>query len=461
MAKRHVIVGAGPAGMAALQTIRALEPDAQIALVCDEPACARMVIPYYLHGSIDERAVLTADEAWLAQQRVDAHIGKRASAIDPKAKRIQLGASESLPYDELLIATGSRAVRPKIEGADAPGVTDMWKLGDANAFLGGAHAEVAVVGAGFIAFTILDALAKRCRKVTFVELEPRILPRMLDAEGAACFRARIAGDAVAFETGTSVARIETAGRRRRVHLSRGGALEVDAVVMATGIAPELGFLEGSGIDVDHGIRVDERMRSSAPHVYAAGDVAQGLDLITGERRVHAIQPTATDHGRVAAANMCGRDVRYAGSLTMNILAARGHEAASFGDWGGEGRATTTVANRAGGIYRKYVWGGAAGDVLVGGVLVGPTLAVSGTNDVGMLKGLVQTGVPLGPWKAYLEESPLDLRRAFVASGAAKTLLATTLLTGRAATADDFRFPKLAPVRARTAHHAGLVAGAPR
>ena len=209
------------------------------------------------------------------------------------------------------------------------------------------------------------------------------------------------------------------------------------------------------------MRVDETLQSSAEGVYAAGDAAQGLDLSTGERRVHAIQPTATDHGRIAGANMAGESVRYAGSLTMNILSAQGVEACSFGLWDGAGKQCTVVSNASGGIYRKYVWGGDTGDALIGGALVGPTLAVSGTNDVGMLKGLVQTGVELGPWKAYLEENPLDLRRVFVASGAAQRLLESTLLTGRVSTPRGFRFPKLAPVRSRTPHHAELVTGAPR
>ena len=461
MAKRHVIVGGGPAAMAALQTIRALEPQAEIALVCDEAPCARMVLPYYLHGSIDERAVLTADDAWLAEQNVEAHLGARVTGVDPEAKRIALEGGRTLAFDELLLASGSRAARPDIEGADGQGIVNMWTLEDANAFLDGPHAETVIVGAGFIAFTILDAIAKRSRKVDFVEVEPQILPRMLDANGASCFAGALAQRGIGFHTGSGVARIEQRGGRRRLHLANGRTLDADAVVMATGVRPNTDFLAGSGIEVDHGIVVYETVLTSAPPACAAGAVGQGLDLTTGQQRVHAIQPTATDHGRIAGANMCGRGVRYAGSLTMNILAACGHEASSFGLWSGEGHETTAVENASGGIYRSYVWGGDAGDVLVGGALVGPTLAVSGTNDVGMLKGLVQTGVPLGPWKAYLEENPLDLRRAFVASGAAKQLLGTTLLTGRASAGGGFRFPKLAPARARSPHHAALVASAPR
>ena len=461
MATRHVIIGAGPAGMAALQTLRALDAEAEIVLICDEPAYARMVLPYYLQGNIAEQAVFTADAAWLAEERIETHSGSRVTSVDTQGKSVALGNGTAVSYDKLLIATGSRATRPPIEGADGEGIVNMWTLGDANTYLGGTTDETVIVGAGFIAFTILDAIVARSKKVSFVEIEPRILPRMLDADAAECFEASLVAQGIEFHKGAAVERIEQLEGRRRLHIAGGTTLDADAVVMATGILPNLEFLEGSGITVEHGIVVDDTMRSSAPDVYAAGDVAQGLELGTGESRVHAIQPTATDHGRVAAVNMAGESVRYSGSLTMNILAALGHEACSFGLWSGEGHECTVVTNVAGGIQRKYVWGGAAGDVLVGGALVGPTLAVSGTNDVGMLKGLVQTGVALGPWKDYLEENPLDLRRVFVASGAAQELLKSTLLTGRASTGGGFRFPQLPPIRARKAHHAELVTGAPR
>jgi NAD(P)H-nitrite reductase large subunit len=229
------------------------------------------------------------------------------------------------------------------------------------------------------------------------------------------------------------------------------------VILATGIRANLDFLEGSGVETDAGILVDGRMQSSAAGLYAAGDVAQGPVLHLSERRVHAIQPTAVDHGRIAAANMLGHDVVYEGSLLMNIVATQGLEMASFGLWEGQGLETTQVENSKRRTYRKYVW---QDDRLVGGILVGPTHAMSGQNDVGMLKGLVQTGVELGPWKQYLQESPLDLRRVFVASGAAKQLAESTLLSGRASLGGGFRFKRLPARRPRKSHHAAIVADSP-
>ncbi len=451
---RHVIVGAGPAAQSAVETIRALDAGAEIALVCDEPAYARMVLPYYLIGNVPEAALFTANDAWFEELRVETHFGRRAVALDPDRDVLRLDDGAELAFDRLLVATGSRPRRPPIPGADGPGVVSMWTLGDANAFLDAAPREVVIVGAGFIAFTVLDAIAKRAERVSFVEIEPQILPHMLDRPGAALMQAHLADRGIACHTGASATAIESDGGRRRIALSGGDSLACDLVVLATGIEANADFLGGAGVELGDAVLVDDELRTTRENVYAAGDVAVGPDLLGGPRRVQAIQPTAVDHGRIAGANMAGEGIAYAGSLTMNILAAQGLEAASVGFWERDEEATR-VENTAGRVYRKYVWDG---DRLVGGILVGPTLAVSGVNDVGMLKGLVQTGVRLGPWKDYLLENPLDLRRPFVASGAAQALLASTLLTGRASAGGGYRHGGLPPLRGRSPHHATLVTG---
>jgi NAD(P)H-nitrite reductase large subunit len=451
---RHVIVGAGPAAQAAIETIRALDAAAEITLVCDEPPYARMALPYYVIGRVPEEALMTGGDAWFESLRVETRFGRRAARLAPDRDVLVLDDDSELPFDRLLVATGSRARVPPIPGADGPGCVCMWTLDDAKRFLAEDPGEVLIVGAGFIAFTVLDALAKRADRVSFVEIEPRILPHMLDPASAEIFRGFLSQRGIEAHVETRVEGIEPAGARRRVALSGGKALECDLVVLATGVAPNVELLEGSGVEIDAGVVVDGRMQTRRANVFAAGDVAAGPDLLGGPRRVQAIQPTAVDHGRIAGANMAGEDIQYAGSLTMNILAAQGIEAASFGFWERDDEVTVAAAP-ATSIYRKLVWDG---DRLVGGILVGPTLAVSGVNDVGMLKGLVQTGTRLGLWKDYLAQNPMDLRRAFVASGAAKELLASNLLAGRASTGGGYRHGGLPPLRPRSSHHATLVTG---
>jgi len=457
MARRCVIAGAGVAGLAAAETLRQLEADAAITVVGDEVPYSRMVLPYYMEGRIEEGAVFTGDDAWFGELDIETRFGHGLASLDPSAHRVTLSDGDTLEYDALVLATGSGSVRAPIPGADAEGCIDLWNLEDARAFLTGPHREVAIIGAGFIASTILDAVVKRADRIHLLELEPQILPRMVDGNAAALIEAHLRHRGIDLHTGTEVKAIERTSGRSRLGLSSGAQLDVDVVIFATGIRPNLAFLEGAGIETDAGILVDGRLRTNVAGIWAAGDVAQGPVLHHRERRVHAIQPTAVDHGRVAAADISGADVRYEGSLLMNVVAVQGIEAASFGLWEEADHEVTRIESPSGGLYRKYVWDG---DVLVGGVLVGPTHGMSGLNDAGMLKGLVQTGVSLGPWRGYLEENPLDLRRAFVASGAAQKLLETTLLTGRVAAGGGFRFRRPKPRRARSAHHATLVKGAP-
>jgi NAD(P)H-nitrite reductase large subunit len=194
--------------------------------------------------------------------------------------------------------------------------------------------------------------------------------------------------------------------------------------MATGIKPNLEWLQGSGIRINHGILVDDHLRSGVPNVYAAGDVAEGKDGVTGAPVVHAIEPTAMEHGRVVGANMAGRDVAYRGSLNMNIVEVLKLDVASFGAWDASGAEAFTGLHPERSAYRKLCW---SGDRLTGAIIIGQAGDVWTTNDVGMLKGLVQTGVRLGAWKEHLRRNPFDVKPAFIASRTTARLLPETIL----------------------------------
>jgi NAD(P)H-nitrite reductase large subunit len=173
-----------------------------------------------------------------------------------------------------------------------------------------------------------------------------------------------------------------------------------------------------------GIVVDEHQRSSIPNVYVAGDAAEGRDRVTGQAVMHAIEPTAQEHGRIAGANMAGKDVRYRGSVLMNIVEVCHLDVASFGSWddGKAEVATAVMANRP--AYRKLLF---TGDRMTGAIILGPSRDIWTTNDVGMLKGLVQSGVSLGRWKDHLKTNPFDLKPAYIAARTASVLLPETVL----------------------------------
>jgi NAD(P)H-nitrite reductase large subunit len=456
--RRHAVVGGGPAGLFAIETIRRLAPEDEITLVCDEPPYARMVLPYLMAGEIAEAHVFTGSARAFADLRVRV-VQERVERVDPAARALVLAGGGTLSFDACLIATGSSPLRLDLPGASAPGVSNLWTLGDARAILSrirGQPARVVFIGAGFIGFIVLNALAKAGCRLAVVEVEPQILPRMLDRPSAGLARAWLAGKGVACHVGVRAVAIGDRAGDKVVTLSDGTELLCDLVVVAVGVRPNLDLVRGSGIRTNHGLLVDEHLRTSAPAIYAAGDVAEGPDLSTGRPRVHAIQPTAVEHGRVAGANMAGRAVRYAGSLAMNVLDVVGLQAASFGLWGEDGREATVVEDPSRPLYRKLVW---EGDRLAGAIFLGPAEDVALLNDLGMVKGLIQTGTPLGPWKAYLQRNPMDLRRPYVASGAAARLLGQTLL-GEEAGERRHRVGEARPGSGPSARHSVFVSTRP-
>jgi NAD(P)H-nitrite reductase large subunit len=247
---------------------------------------------------------------------------------------------------------------------------------------------------------------------------------MIDATGAELVEGWLKAHGVTVRTNARLAKIEDAKDRKRLKFASAPDLVADVVIMATGIRTNLDWLKGSAVEVKQGVVVDERLRSNVPNVYAAGDVAQGRDLISGQPAVHAIEPTAQEHGRVVGANMAGRDVAYRGSLLMNIVEVAHLDVASFGQWE-DPEAEVYTALRAGrSEYRKLLFHGGR---LTGAVICGPAEAVWTTNDVGMLKGLVYSGVDLSAWKAHLKGNPFDVKPAFIATHTTARLLPETIL----------------------------------
>ena len=456
--KRHVVVGGGPAGIFAIETIRGLAPNDEITLISDEPAYSRMVLPYFMAGEIPEEHVFTGKDRYFEQLKVKP-LAKRVSAIDAKGKTLTLSDKTTVAFDTLLIATGSSPLKVDIPGATGPGVSNLWTLDDARSILSrikGKKARVVFVGAGFIGFIVLNALAKVGCELSVVELEPHILPRMLDRRSAELATAWLAKKGIACHVGVRATEIGDRAGQKVVTLSDGRTMTCDLVVIAVGVKPNMDLLKGSGIRTGHGILVDDHLRTNVSDIYAAGDVAEGTDLSTGKPAVHAIQPTAAEHGRVAGANMAGRPVAYAGSLSMNILDIVKLQAASFGLWRSDGGETTLVENPSRPLYRKLVW---EGDRIVGAIFLGPATDVALLNDMGMVKGLIQTKARLGEWKAYVQKHPMDIRRAYVASRAAVTLLDQTLL-GAEAGERRYRFQDVRPEATPTPAHTVFVSTKP-
>ncbi len=442
MATHHVIIGGGPAAINAIEAIREFDGDSTVTLIGDEPAHARMVLPYWLAGQVPREHTMIADDDYYARLKVDARIGVRVMAINSGANKLNLDDSTEVTYDKLLIATGASPIGSPIPGVDLPGVQTLWTLADTQSALdvaGNGSPRVVMIGSGFIGFIMLNAMYKQRWNLNVVEREAHVLPRMLDAEGAGLVQDWLAGKGVTTHCATTVKEIREQGDAKVVELANGTTIEADLVIVATGVTPNSELAVAAGIDaaegVDGGIVVNDHMQTSASNVYAAGDVAKGPVYFGAQAEVHAIQPTAVDHGRVAGANMAGQDVSYDGSLLMNVLDICGLQCMSYGNWLDQQAEAMTMHNPQGHIYRKLMW---TGDELTGTMFVGRANDVGMLTDVGMVKGMMQTHTQCGPWKDYLAENPFDIRRAYVALGVAAKLSGTTLL-GRPARTRQYRF----------------------
>ena len=410
----YLIIGAGPAGVNAAEHLRKYDPAGRITLLAAEnvPPYSRMALPYYLVGNIDATGTYLRKAAdHFERLRIEVKHG-RASFVDTESRHVTLLGGETIDYDKLLVATGATATRPPIPGVDRDGVHNCWSLADAHRIIEDTEpgSKVILMGAGFIGCIILEALAARKVDLTVIEMEERMVSRMTNEAMGSMIKRWCEKEGIKVLTSTMVEAIEegSAGTPLGVRTDGGETLPADVVICATGVRSNTAFLDGSGVEIDMGIVVDDFMQSSVPDVYAAGDVAQGRDLSTGEYYVQAIQPTAVEHGKLAAQNMAqGHRTPHPGNVNMNVLDTIGLISTSFGLWMGvDGGQEATMSNPDKFEYLNLQF---KDDVLVGASSLGMT------QHVGVMRGLIQTGTHLGEWKDKLLAEPNRLPEAYLAS----------------------------------------------
>lgn len=415
---KHLILGNGPTGVIAAETLRRAAPQDEIVMVGSEdaPPYSRMAIPYLLEENIDERGTyLRKDPSHFDKLRVR-QLNGRAVALDTDKRRVLFFDGHFEDYDRLLIATGSHPVRPPIPGVDLPEVQTCWTLEDARAIARYAKpgARVLQLGAGFIGCIIMEALAKRGVELTVVEMGDRMVPRMMTPQAGGMIKRWVENKGIRVVTNAGVSRIDRGSEHQRnaplmVTLTTGDTLDCDLVIVAAGVAPNVAFLEGTGVHVAKGVLVDSKLETSVPGIFSAGDVAEAPDLFTGAHLVAAIQPNAADQARVAALNMAGRETRLNGVLAINVLDTLGLISTSFGQWWGEpadkGGVGVEHVDEARSRYLSLQF---KEDVLIGATSIGLT------EHVGALRGLIHGQVKLGAWKDRLLAAPLAFVDAYIA-----------------------------------------------
>jgi NAD(P)H-nitrite reductase large subunit len=441
---KHVILGAGPAGVIAAETIRKHAPNDDIVIVGDEAEApySRMAIPYLLMGNVGESGThLRHDAGHFAKLRITLRQA-RCTAVDATRRSVSLGDGSVLPFDTLLLATGSTPMSPPIPGIDSPDVHPCWTLADARAIIGKARRGQRVVqmGAGFIGCIIMESLASRGVELTVVEMGDRMVPRMMGPTAGTMIKAWCENKGVTVHTGARVESIAPAsasgaasppsllgkivdfvtgsqaqsqdGRGGwHVKLSNGKTLDADLIISATGVRPNIGFLEGSSVKCLLGVLTDEHMQTSVPGIYAAGDCAEAFDKVSGKTIVSAIQPNAADQAYVAGMNMAGRKAVLKGVTQINVLDTLGLVSTSFGDWQGvPGGQHVELTDAQAGRHLSLQF---KDDVLVG------CNSLGWTDHVGAMRGLVEGRIHLGKWKDALLQDPTQLMPAYLACAQAQ------------------------------------------
>lgn len=316
---KHIIIGAGAAGISAARTIRSLHGKDEIILVSkDNQVHSRCMLHKYLSGERTEAEISFVNEDYFARNRIKWLPGRSMTELDCAGKRVLLDGGTALSYDKLLIASGAYFLIPPIPGfREAGNVYGFRDLSDVRQIRKAAeHGKKAViVGSGLVGMDAASGLLERGIAPCVVEMADRILPLQLDAPAAAEYQKRFEAHGCRFCLSAAAAdtRRDSQGNITAVMLKDGRELPCDFVIVAAGVRPEVRFLENCGVKAERSIQVNEYLETSVPSVYAAGDV-NGLA---------GIWPNAMKQGETAAKNMCGfptvYDDTYAMKNTMNFF----------------------------------------------------------------------------------------------------------------------------------------------
>jgi 3-phenylpropionate/trans-cinnamate dioxygenase ferredoxin reductase subunit len=313
--RRFVIVGSSLAGATAAATLREEGFDGDVVLIGSEPTFPYERPPLsktFLRGESTVQEAMVRPEAFYADNRIETRFGTTAIGIDVAGKTIALAGGDPVRFDAVLIATGSRNRRFPIPGIYLDGVLDLRTLGDAARI----RAEmlpgrrVVMAGMGFIGSEVAASLRQRGLEVHVVAGGKAPLDRVLGEDVGRVIEGIHRDHGVEMTFDDQVTTFEGNGRVAAVTTANGLRLDCDFVVLGLGVEPVTAFLEGSGIDVDDGVLVDERCRASADGVFAAGDVAKHYHPVFGQRIRTEHWDNARRQGRAAALNMLGRDVAY-------------------------------------------------------------------------------------------------------------------------------------------------------
>ena len=377
-ATEYVILGNSAAGIAAAAEIRKADPEGRITIVSDEKAVgySRVMLPLYIAGKVSKTEMVIAPKEFYASRAIRLLRAETAAGLDPAARRVTLANGKVLPYDRLLIATGASAKGLKTRGKELPGIFCLRKLDDAEGIrriLRSCSSPAVIVGGGLVGIKSLEALLHLKRQVHLVVSSDRILSQMLDKTASDLFLAAMQERGVHVHFHSDVKAFRGGGDLQAAALADGTVLPCCMAIIGKGVVPNVEFLRGAEIRLNQGIVVDDHMATNLPAVWAAGDVAEPVDVLRGTNAPSALWPSAVEGGRVAGENMAGISSVFGGTVRMNSVELLGIRVVSAGAW--EGDQVMVSRRENGSVYRKLVFSQGrlngyvlAGDIRCAGVL---------------------------------------------------------------------------------------------
>lgn len=318
-----------------MEGIRKLDVSGSVAVVSEEREMpyVRCYLPGYIAGKVTEKALAYRPPRFFEKNGVELMLGRRAVSLDTKERRVLLDDGTTLRYNKLLLATGSSAVLQGLPGTELKGVHVLRTLDDARNIAVEAipGRKALVMGGGLVGVGTAIALHQRGMSVHLVVASSQVLSQNIDPAAAEIVAEHLRHNGIDLLLETDVVEIFGQVRAGGARLSDGRVLECDLVVSAKGVRMNYELAERAGLAVKRGVTVDERMRTSAPQVFAAGDVAEAKDYLTGHNSTLTIWPMASEQGRVAGTNMAGGDAVYLGGVQMSTVEFLGLSVVSIGD----------------------------------------------------------------------------------------------------------------------------------
>ena len=380
---KYVIIGNSAAGIGCVEGIRQIDKNGGITVISDEPhhTYSRPLISYFVQGKITAEKMKYREDGFYRDNAVTLLSGVSAVRIDSDKKTVALSDGKTVStvsYDKLLVATGSRAFEPPVEGIDSVKcknsfmtMLDAQKLESLIAH----EKRVLIVGAGLIGLKCAEGLLRRVSAITVIDAAPSVLASILDSDGARLVQNRFEEKGVKFILSKSVRRFDG----NCAVLSDGDRIYFDIAVIATGVQPNTELLSGI-VEIGRGIVINEKSETSIPDIYAAGDCTESIDVSSGARKIMALLPNAYMQGECAGVNMAGGDKSFDRAIPMNAVGFIGLHIITAGNYTGE--VYESIKN---GAYKKLFY---SDNRLNGYIFIGDL------EKAGIYTGLIRDRTPL-------------------------------------------------------------------